>query len=147
MPQEYITRCIAQQPMMFAQAGTRAEHWLMTLGERIRAARKHAQLTQVQLAGRVGITQQVLARLERDGASSTKALALIAVECCVSPRWLATGEGEMLDATPDMPAPIQLTQRELALIANYRAGDDSARALLERQALNLAQQAPKYGRN
>lgn len=117
----------------------------MTLGKRIQAARKHAQLTQAQLAERVGITQQVLARLERDGASSTKALALIAVECCVAPRWLATGESEMLDATPYIPGPIQLTQQELALIANYRACDHAARAMLERQALNLAQQALPTG--
>lgn len=147
MTTEYSARCNLQQPLMFAGLAAGAQHEAMNLGERIRAARKHAGLTQVQLSERVGVSQQVLTRLERGGASSTKALALIAVECCVSARWLATGEGEMLDAVPEAQMPVQLSQRELALIANYRAGDDSARSTLERYALNLAQQTPKYGRN
>lgn len=112
----------------------------MTIGARIKAARSYAKLTQVQLSAKVGISQQALARLERDGATGTKALAMIAVECGVSPRWLATGDGHMLDgATPTES--VSLSPRELALIANYRASSGEDRAKLERFALGVAQQS------
>jgi len=117
----------------------------MTLGERVKAARKHAKLTQVQLAAKVGVSQQVLARLEGDGATGTKALAMIAAECSVSPRWLATGDGHMLDGSAPTEA-VSLSPRELALIANYRASGAEDRAKLERFALGVAQQAPEYAR-
>lgn len=115
----------------------------MTLGERIKAARKYAKLTQVELSTKVGISQQALARLEADGASGTKALAMIAVECSVSPRWLATGDGHMLDGSTPSES-VSLSPRELALIANYRASGADDRAKLERFALGVAQQAPAY---
>ena len=117
----------------------------MTLGERIKAARKHAKLTQVALAARVAISQQALARLEKDGATGTKALAMIAVECGVSPLWLAKGEGHMLDGASSTEA-VTLSPRELALIANYRASAGEDRAKLERFALGIAQQSPEYRR-
>lgn len=117
----------------------------MTLGKRIKAARKYAKLTQVELSAKVGISQQALARLEGDGASGTKALAMIAVECSVSPRWLATGDGDMLDGSIPTES-VSLSSRELALIANYRASGDADRAKLERFALGVAQQTPSYAR-
>lgn len=115
----------------------------MTLGERIKAARKHAKLTQVKLAALVGISQQALARLESDGATGTKALAMIAVECGVSALWLAKGEGDMFAGAMSTEA-VTLSPRELALIANYRASAGEDRAKLERFALGVAQQSPEY---
>jgi transcriptional regulator with XRE-family HTH domain len=67
----------------------------MNLGDRVRAARKHGKLTQVQLAERVGISQQTLSALERGESEGSVKLTEIAVECGVSPEWLARGVGEM----------------------------------------------------
>lgn len=129
--------------MVFAPRAGIAQSGGMSIGTRIKEARKCAKLTQAELASRVGISQQGIARLERGGAEGTKALAMIAVECKVSARWLATGEGDMLDGAATAEA-VTLTPRELALIANYRASPDSDRAKIERLALGIAQQAVSY---
>lgn len=63
----------------------------------MKAARRHAKLTQVQLAERVGITQQTLSALERDENEGSAKMLDIAIECGVSAQWLARGVGEMLD--------------------------------------------------
>lgn len=82
-------------------------------GARLKQARKHAALTQAQLAKRVGIGQSTLAELEKTGQGSSHAVA-IAQACRVSPAWLSKGEGEMsagytkqpidLGNNPDYPA-------------------------------------------
>ena len=64
-------------------------------GARIRLARKHAGLTQTQLAPRVGMSQSNLSDLETVCHSSGMTIQ-IAAACGVNPHWLATGEGEML---------------------------------------------------
>lgn len=65
-------------------------------GKRLKEARKHSGLTQVQLAKKVGIGQSTVAELERTGNGSSY-VAVIAAVCRVSPLWLASGNGEMLD--------------------------------------------------
>lgn len=72
----------------------------MDLGQRIRAARAHAGLTQAQLAKLVGMTQQMIQKLEAGRADATASLLDICIETGVSPRWLARSEGEMLDSQP-----------------------------------------------
>lgn len=68
----------------------------MTLGKRVQAARQHRKLTQAELAKRVGMSQQALSRLERDDNESSAKLAEIAIECGVSPAWLAREQGPMV---------------------------------------------------
>lgn len=63
-------------------------------GQRIKAARKQAGLTQVQLAKAIGISQGTLSEMENDGMSSTYTVQIAAV-CGVSAQWLATGDGSM----------------------------------------------------
>lgn len=82
-------------------------------GQRLKEARKHGGLTQVQLAKKVGIGQSTIAELERSGNGSSHVAAIASV-CRVSPLWLASGAGSMLDGTekqaidldnnPDYPA-------------------------------------------
>ena len=74
-------------------------------GKRIKAARKHADLTQVELSKAIGIKQSSLSHLESTAFCSTHTTQ-IAKACKVDPNWLATGEGEMLQrTTPDQAVP------------------------------------------
>ncbi|OPA84306.1 hypothetical protein BFW86_24495 [Pseudomonas fluorescens] len=70
----------------------------MNLSERIKAARKHAGLTQQQLAQLVGVAQTAISQLESGKAQRSTYIAEIAYACEVSSKWLALGEGEMKPA-------------------------------------------------
>lgn len=65
---------------------------------RLRAARKHAGLTQHQLAAAVGMPQSTLSEAETTGQSSAYTPQL-AKKCGVDAEWLATGEGQMVSST------------------------------------------------
>lgn len=67
-----------------------------TLGERIKAARQHASLTQKQLADAAKVEQPLISQLERGKTQKTAYLTHIAKACRVSAQWLATGEGDMV---------------------------------------------------
>jgi len=67
-------------------------------GNRLRQARKHAGLNQVQLAKQTGLAQSTISSAERLGNGSTDN-AVYAKACGVSAHWLETGVGEMLPAT------------------------------------------------
>ena len=64
-------------------------------GQRLFDARKHANLTQMELAKAVGTSQPNLAELERKGAGSALTPAF-ATRCGVAIEWLAYGQGDML---------------------------------------------------
>ncbi|MBF0109322.1 MAG: helix-turn-helix domain-containing protein [Magnetococcales bacterium] len=66
-----------------------------TLNERIKLARKHAGLTQKELADKVGISQTAIHKLEGGGSRSSRKTIAIALTCGVDPIWLDTGRGEM----------------------------------------------------
>ncbi|MBF0110205.1 MAG: helix-turn-helix domain-containing protein [Magnetococcales bacterium] len=66
-----------------------------TLNERIKLARKHAGITQKELAERVGISQTAIHKLEGGGSRSSRKTIAIALTCGVDPIWLDTGRGEM----------------------------------------------------
>lgn len=75
----------------------------MEYKDRIKAARKHAKLTQAELAKIVGIDQTSISDLERGKSQSSSFNARIASACGVSSLWLENGVGEMVDgsAQPD----------------------------------------------
>ncbi len=99
--------------------------------ERLAIARKHAGLTQTQLAERLGVdekgkpimTQANISKLETSpkikGSIHTLKLARA---CGVSPDWLAYGEGEMIDG--------------------LYVSDDKLKHLLM-----IAQELPEYGKD
>lgn len=64
-------------------------------GARLLEARKHAGMTQAQLAKAVGMSQSALAEAERVAAGSSFTSQL-ADATGVRPSWLASGEGEMI---------------------------------------------------
>lgn len=71
---------------------------LMKYGERLQMARKHADLTQNQLAQRINhvCTQENISKLERGNASGSEFTAQFANACGVRAMWLAAEDGEML---------------------------------------------------
>jgi phage repressor protein C with HTH and peptisase S24 domain len=68
----------------------------MNLSLRIKAARKHAGLTQRVLAGLAGVEQPLISQLENGATLKSAHLAKIAQACGVDPLWLAEGIGTML---------------------------------------------------
>ncbi|MEO5333247.1 MAG: LexA family transcriptional regulator [Magnetococcus sp. YQC-5] len=66
-----------------------------TLSDRIKTARKFANLTQKQLSDRVGISQTAVHKLEIGRSRSSRRTVTIALTCGVDPIWLDTGRGEM----------------------------------------------------
>ncbi len=65
----------------------------MTLGQRLREARKEAKLSQKDLAQRVKIKQPTLSDLENDVSKGSSAIASIAAALGVNTLWLAEGRG------------------------------------------------------
>lgn len=72
----------------------------MSIGTRIRDARKRAKLTQKQLADRVGMQQATLSQLETGESTGTTMIASFAAALGVSALWLETGKG--LSSQPAM---------------------------------------------
>lgn len=68
----------------------------MEYKDRIKAARKHARLTQAALADAVGIKQASVSELETGKSQSSTFGASIAKICGVDAVWLETGKGSML---------------------------------------------------
>ena len=70
----------------------------MEFKDRIKIARKHARLTQLQLAEKAGLDQTSISNLERGKSQGSNFTAQIAEACKVSAIWLAEGKGEMESA-------------------------------------------------
>lgn len=70
----------------------------MKYGERLKAARLHAKLTQSGLAAAAGVGgQRNVSKLETSDADGSEFTVQYAIACGVSPYWLATGAGEMIE--------------------------------------------------
>ena len=68
----------------------------MEFKDRLKAARKHAQLNQAELAKASGLTQTSISDLERGKSKGTAFVAQLALACGVDTMWLAEGKGEMI---------------------------------------------------
>jgi transcriptional regulator with XRE-family HTH domain len=92
----------------------------MSIGSRIREARKSANMTQQQLADKSGLKQAALSELETGESAGSKYLASIAAALGVSALWLETGRG--------LRSPFEEADRkkEAHMILAY---DDEARLL------------------
>lgn len=82
-----------------------------TLGQRVKACREEAGLSQRAVAAKIGITQGALSQLENDRYPSTSYVAQLAKLFGVSPLWLATGQGRKTDA--------ELTDEALEVARNF----------------------------
>lgn len=79
----------------------------MNLSERVKQARKHAGLTQKELADKVGIAQTAVSQLESGKTQRSSYLVSIAKTCGVSSAWLAEGSGPMVSDPALMAALIK----------------------------------------
>lgn len=66
----------------------------MSIGKRVREARKSAGLTQKELATKAGMTQSSLSELETGESAGTTNVATLARHLGVNAYWLETGKGE-----------------------------------------------------
>lgn len=107
----------------------------MTIGERIKAARKDADLSQKELAAKVGIKQPTLSELERGESSSSARLPAIAAALGVSALWLQTGKG------PKYPIN-SISPKEMLLVVAYRDATEEGRTFIEM----ACESAPKLPR-
>lgn len=111
----------------------------MSIGERIRAARKVAGMSQKALADKVGMKQPTLSELETGESAGTTYLPSIAAALGVNPLWLERGTGspkmqEPLSASapsdinlvdnPDYPAIRRVNLRLSAGICGYSVDYD-----------------------
>lgn len=76
-------------------------------GQRLLAARKHANLTQTDLGARSGLGQSAIAYLEAKGHASEQTW-LLAQICGVRAAWLAQGDGPMLGPETEVDAARQV---------------------------------------
>jgi transcriptional regulator with XRE-family HTH domain len=97
-------------------------------GNRVRQARRHAKLSQQQLAARVGVHRSAVAQWEMAGGShpTVENLARIAATTSVHFEWLATGRGQMKYASNLLPG-----EDAPAVVLEYSAQSETeVRALL-----------------
>lgn len=99
----------------------------MSIGKRVRKARKAKGLSQAQLAAKVGISQSTLSELEGGDSASTGYTASLAAALGVSALWLESGRG------PERPLPTSDASeldRVIELLALYKASSSVGRATI-----------------
>lgn len=69
----------------------------MSIGKRIREARKDAKMSQQELAAKVGLKQGSLSELETGESTGTTLIATFAATLGVNALWLETGKGNKAD--------------------------------------------------
>ena len=87
-----------------------------TVGERVRLMRKQLNMTQEQMAQRLGIGKAALSMIETGKARlSARNKNILVQDFNVNPDWVETGEGKMFNAEPDLTAFNLRTDRSLPL--------------------------------
>ena len=84
----------------------------MSIGDRVRRARKKAGLTQKELGDAVGVKQATISGLEKGDSRSSAYLVQIARVCGVNADWLATGNGEEIMKLNDTLRKVEQGRRE-----------------------------------
>lgn len=112
----------------------------MNLSERIKLSRKHAGLTQSELAESVGIAQTAISQLESGKTLRSSYLIQIARACGVNSVWLASGEGEM-HSPEDV---VTYFSSELEEILRGEHEDDAALNSALRERIEELRSASRY---
>ncbi len=104
----------------------------MSIGTRIREARKRVKMTQAQLAAKVGMAQGTLSELETGESDGTSLVASFAAALGVNALWLETGKGvpntETITTEGRRQAHMVLAyQDEIDLLDLFRRTDDRGR--------------------
>jgi len=99
----------------------------MELKDRLKQARKHAGLTQVELADRAGIKQASVSEIERGLTRTSGYLVKFATICKVSPVWLSEGVGDMAggsETNVEPGPPITTSTRRIEIVGTAQLGPD-----------------------
>ena len=87
-----------------------------TVGERVRLMRKQLDMTQEQMAQRLGIGKAALSMIETGKARlSARNKNILVQDFNVNPDWVDSGEGKMFNAEPDLTPYNLRTDRSLPL--------------------------------
>lgn len=87
-----------------------------TIGERVRLIRKQLNLTQEQLAQRLGVGKAALSMIETGKAGlSTRNKNILVQDFNVNPDWIETGKGRMFNAEPNYTPYTLKTDKSLPL--------------------------------
>lgn len=116
-----------------------------TFGDRVAAAREAADMTQAQLARRLGIKKSTLMGWEQDlSEPRANKLSMVSGLLNVSMSWLLTGEGEGMSE----PADVDLAEgdfagvlNELRALRNEMRSNSERAARLEKKLRTLVQSA------
>lgn len=112
----------------------------MSIGSRIREARKRAKMTQAQLAAKVGMGQGSLSELETGESEGTSLIASLAAALGVNALWLETGKGLPGDST-------ETRGDEEGLLDLYRRTDDRGRFEIIKLALRECDRVAGIGKD
>ena len=83
---------------------------------RLRLIRKQLEMTQDQLAQRLGVGKAALSMIETGKAGlSTRNRNILVQDFNVNPEWIETGNGKMFNAEPDLTAYLHRTDNSLPL--------------------------------
>jgi phage repressor protein C with HTH and peptisase S24 domain len=89
---------------------------MATVGERIKLMRKQLDMTQEQMAQRLGIGKAALSMIETGKARlSARNKNILVQDFNVNPDWIDNGEGKMFNAEPDLTSYNLRTDRSLPL--------------------------------
>ncbi|WP_394239909.1 helix-turn-helix domain-containing protein [Vibrio astriarenae] len=118
---------------------------LTTLGKRVKYARRTlADLTQLELAEKIGVKQPTISALEKDESSTTRYIVEIADALNVNAHWLNTGRGRMEKVEID-PSNTNFEASNLknfakleALVAKFELTEEQIKEI-EMQAISMAQ--------
>jgi transcriptional regulator with XRE-family HTH domain len=108
---------------------------MKTATSRVRQARRHANLSQAQLAAKVGVHRSAVAQWEHAGGChpTVENMARIASTTGVAFEWLATGRGRMTYVSDILPG-----EETPALLLEYSAQSETeVRALLALRHLEV----------
>ena len=116
-----------------------------TFGDRVAAAREAADMTQAQLARRLGIKKSTLMGWEQDlSEPRANKLSMVSGPLNVSMSWLLTGEGEGMSEPADVDLAVgdfAGVLNELRALRNEMRSNAERAARLEKKLRTLVQSA------
>ena len=94
-----------------------------TLGKRVKSARDELGYSQKKLGQLVNVTQQNIAKIERDKAKGTYLIAPLAKVLMVNADWLLTGQGPMRPTSGDDVVDQMIKDDPIAFVTANRLFD------------------------
>ncbi len=113
---------------------------MATFGDRVAAAREAADMTQAQMARRLGVKKATVIGWEQDlSEPRANKLSMLSGLLNVSMRWILTGEGDdmLIPAEDDAPQDFSEVLRELRSMRETMRQQAERAALLEKKLRKL----------